>query len=62
MRLKLTILGTLWVAICIVTFYWCGMTFVHDEQSASLYYGFGWIVTGILAGVPFITYNQLDNK
>jgi len=59
--LKLTALGTLWVAVCIAAFFWFGMTFIHDESGASFYYGLGWIVTGVLAGVPFLVYHQLEH-
>lgn len=62
MKLKLVVLGTLWIAVCIVAFFWFGMTYIHDEATAWIYYGLVWILAGILSGTPFVIYACMDDE
>jgi uncharacterized membrane protein len=56
MRLKLTILGTIWVTVVLAAFIWFGGTYIKIEDVAWFYYTFGFAAAGLFSAVPFIIY------
>lgn len=54
-RIKLTILGTIWVSGVLATYILLG-TNITAEDAAYFYYSLGLIVAGGFASVPFLIY------
>lgn len=62
MQLKFAILGTLWIAVVVVAWFWTGQILIHDEAAAFFYYTFGLLVAGGLSATPFIIYRETGEK
>jgi hypothetical protein len=54
-RIKLTIIGTVWVSIVLAVYILLGVQ-IRTEDAAYFYYSLGLIIAGGFASVPFFIY------
>ena len=60
MKLKLTILGTMWFAAVFWFYGWFGLTYVQGPASM-FYWGLGWLFPIVAFLVPFFIYAFSDS-
>ena len=60
MRLKLTLLGTLWVALAMGAWIWLGVQ-ITEEDAAYFYWSLGLLVNAAVISIPFILFKFLGD-
>jgi hypothetical protein len=55
-RLRLTILGTVWVSVVLAVYIWLGVQ-IRAEDAAYFFYSLGLVIAAGFSSVPFFIYH-----